>query len=85
MITVPVLDDQDLPVAAKRPGEFDAPIEGRDDPAAGGGQDDESLADLERPERMAQIEENWRVTQERLAMRRYALGRDNGCKISWPA
>lgn len=32
--------------------------------------DNESLADLERPERMAQIEENWRKTQARLAKRR---------------
>lgn len=31
---------------------------------------DEPLAELERPERMTQIEENWRVTQERLAKRR---------------
>lgn len=30
---------------------------------------DESLSDLEQPERMAQIEENWRKTQERLAKR----------------
>lgn len=32
--------------------------------------DNESLADLERPERMAQIESNWRKNQERLALRR---------------
>ena len=30
---------------------------------------DESLAELEQPDRMAQIEENWRKTQERLAKR----------------
>jgi hypothetical protein len=30
----------------------------------------ESLAELERPERMAEIEENWRKTQERLARKR---------------
>jgi len=30
---------------------------------------DESLADLEKPARMTQIEENWRKTQERLAKR----------------
>jgi 3'-phosphoadenosine 5'-phosphosulfate sulfotransferase (PAPS reductase)/FAD synthetase len=32
--------------------------------------EDESLAELEQPERMAQIEKNWRLTQERLAKRR---------------
>jgi len=31
---------------------------------------DESLADLEQPKRMAEIEENWNKTQERLAKRR---------------
>ena len=30
----------------------------------------ESLAELEQPERMAQIEENWRKSQERLAKNR---------------
>lgn len=32
--------------------------------------EDESLADLEKPERMAQVENNWRKTQERLRERR---------------
>lgn len=32
--------------------------------------DDESLAELEKPDRMAQIEANWHATQERLAKRR---------------
>ena len=32
--------------------------------------DDESLAELEKPERMVQIEESWRKNQERLAKRR---------------
>jgi hypothetical protein len=32
--------------------------------------DDESLVDIEQPERVSQIEDNWRKTQERLAKRR---------------